>query len=141
MKRIKVVAHAQYDLSDLQKIHVNPTVLSRLVQHGINLEVKPNEDGINRVLETDLFDVLIVDDHSWKSSQDIVALCRETHPKTRVVMFGDLSHYTTQEKSKYDACYPLDYLGRANPDGIVVSILKQLGLWTDAELHKYWGSR
>ncbi len=141
MKRIKVVAHAQYDSSDLQEMRVTPAILSRLAESGVDLEVRPHEDGVNRVFETDPFDVLIVDGHSWKSSRDIVGLCRERHPEAKIVMFDDMTFYKEAEKSKYDACYPLDYLGRPDPDGIVVSILRQLQLWSDAELHKYWGYR
>src|SRR3989344_254342 len=141
MKPIKIVAHAQYDFNDLRSEHVGPEVLQRLSRFGISLEVMPNEKGIERVMATDPFDILIVDKHSWKSSQDIESLCRNRHPEAKIVMFQCSAYATDEEKKKYDAWKEMDPMGRASPGEVIIAILWLLGILREQEAHSWYGFR
>ena len=77
---------------------VTPAILSRLAESGVDLD-KTTRRRSQSGFETDPFDVLIVDGHSWKSSRDIVGLCRERHPEAKIVMFDDMTFYKRRKRA------------------------------------------
>lgn len=122
MKRIKVIAHAQYDDNDFRRGGWYRGELEKLAANGIDVEIAPYEEGVERVKNTEPFDILVVDYWRGKCSEDTVKLCRQLHPEAKVVMIDMPIHWSyMSKKEKANARKTFDYWCLMESDGTIVA--------------------
>lgn len=124
MERIKVVAQAEYDFNDLRQDFVDKVILDYLANNGIDLEIVNTANGPNRVKDSARIDVLVVDYHQHKASEDTVALCRRIHPEAKVAVI-DTDHIERFDR-KYDYFCHTGPLDKPAPVWKLAQILRDL---------------
>ena len=129
MRRIKVVAQAEYDFNDLRKDFVDQMTLDYLARNGIDLEIVNTANGPGRAKSKARIDVLVVDFHQHKALEDTVALCRCAHPCAKVVMI-DTDHIDRTDR-KYDYFCHTGPLDKPCPVYKLAQILRDLDFITN----------